>query len=127
MFPSTFDYRRANSVQEAIALLGQNPDAKIIAGGHSLLPAMKLRLATPPLLIDISKIQDLKGMRRTDDGAWRIGALTTHAEVAARCCTLAHAPVTATRARVTLFLSSVVTAAATPTTAKPDAGCGCLA
>ena len=50
MFPSTFDYRRANSVQEAVALLGQNPDAKIIAGGHSLLPAMKLRLATPPLI-----------------------------------------------------------------------------
>jgi len=82
MFPSTFDYRRANSVQEAIALLGQNPDAKIIAGGHSLLPAMKLRLATPPLLIDISKIKDLKGLRRMDDGAWLIGALTTHAEIA---------------------------------------------
>src|SRR5438105_13201535 len=83
MFPSQFEYRRANTMADAIELLSQNPDAKLIAGGHSLLPAMKLRLATPTLLIDISKIQDLKGMRRTDDGAWRIGALTTHAEVAA--------------------------------------------
>lgn len=82
MFPSAFDYQRANSVQEAIALLSQNPAAKLIAGGHSLLPAMKLRLATPPMLIDISKLSDLKGVRRTDDGGWWIGALTTHAEIA---------------------------------------------
>lgn len=82
MFPSNFEYRRANSVQEAVALLGQNPDAKLIAGGHSLLPAMKLRLATPPMLIDISKINDLKGIRQSGD-VWTIGALATHAEVAA--------------------------------------------
>jgi len=87
MFPTSFDYQRANSVQEAVALLGKNPNAKLIAGGHSLLPAMKLRLAQPTLLIDITRIQDLRGVRAADDGAIMIGALTTHAEVAAATLT----------------------------------------
>jgi carbon-monoxide dehydrogenase medium subunit len=81
MIPSSFEYQRANSVAEAVALLGQNKDAKLIAGGHSLLPAMKLRLAQPPLLIDISRIGELKGITMAD-GVWTIGALTTHAEIA---------------------------------------------
>ncbi len=84
MFPSSFDYQRANSVQEALALLSQHPDAKLIAGGHSLLPAMKLRLATPPMLIDISKIDDftMNAVSPTRDGGTLIGALATHAKIA---------------------------------------------
>lgn len=82
MIPSEFEYQRASSVQEAVALLGKNKDAKLIAGGHSLLPAMKLRLAQPPLLIDISRIGELKGISMKD-GIATIGALTTHAEIAA--------------------------------------------
>src|SRR2546425_2259453 len=81
MFPSSFEYQKAGSVAEAVALLGKNPEAKLIAGGHSLLPAMKLRLAQPSLLIDISRIQDLKGVKQVD-GAVMVGVLTTHAELA---------------------------------------------
>ncbi len=83
MFPTSFDYQRANSVQEAVALLSKNPNAKLIAGGHSLLPAMKLRLAQPTMLIDITRIKDLHGVSTAADGATMIGALTTHAEIAA--------------------------------------------
>lgn len=81
MFPTNFDYTRAGSVQEAVALLAKNPEAKLIAGGHSLLPAMKLRLAQPALLVDIAGIASLKGISQGAAG-WTIGALTTHAEIA---------------------------------------------
>jgi carbon-monoxide dehydrogenase medium subunit len=77
MFPSEFDYQRAQSIQEAIDLLGKHENAKLIAGGHSLLPMMKLRLAQPELLIDISHIPGLSGIR-ADNGSISIGALTTH-------------------------------------------------
>src|ERR1051326_496356 len=77
MFPSEFEYQRAQSVQEAIQLLGSHENAKLIAGGHSLLPMMKLRLAQPELLIDISHIDGLSGIR-ADNGSISIGALTTH-------------------------------------------------
>lgn len=81
MFPSAFDYTRVNSVQEAITLLSGNANAKLIAGGHSLLPAMKLRLSTPSLLIDISRIAALQGISESDNTVV-IGALATHAEIA---------------------------------------------
>jgi carbon-monoxide dehydrogenase medium subunit len=81
MFSATFDYVRANTVAEAISLLGQRPDARLIAGGHSIIPAMKMRLEEPATLIDIGRISDLKGIK-TLDGHVRIGALTTHAEIA---------------------------------------------
>jgi carbon-monoxide dehydrogenase medium subunit len=82
MNPSSFAYDRATTVQEAIALLGEHGDgAKLIAGGHSLLPIMKLRLAEPERLIDIGRIEALRGVRR-DDGVLVVGALTTHHEVA---------------------------------------------
>jgi carbon-monoxide dehydrogenase medium subunit len=77
MFPSAFEYQRAQSVQEAIDLLGKNENAKLIAGGHSLLPMMKLRLAQPELLIDISSIPGISGIK-ADNGSITIGALTTH-------------------------------------------------
>ena len=79
MIPPEFDYQRVNSVDEAISALGQGgEDAKLLAGGHSLLPLMKLRLAAPSLLIDIGGIEELRGFDRAN-GGWTIGALTTHA------------------------------------------------
>lgn len=82
MFPSPFQYHRAGSLDEALALLDQlGPDAKIIAGGHSLLPVMKLRLAEPTDLIDIAEISALKGVTTLPGGGIRIGALTTHEDL----------------------------------------------
>lgn len=81
MYPAKFDYYRAGSVAEAVALLQQHSDAKVLAGGHSLIPAMKLRLATPPALVDIGNVAELKGMGMSN-GAVRVGAMTTYAEVA---------------------------------------------
>ena len=81
MIPAPFDYVRAESVDQAIELLSGNDDAKIIAGGHSLLPLMRLRLARPALLVDISRIADLAYVRE-DDGQVAIGALTRHHDVA---------------------------------------------
>lgn len=77
MIAAPFDYVRASTVDEAITLLSQNEDARILAGGHSLIPAMKLRLAQPPLLVDIGGIKDLSYIRE-EDGQIRIGAMTTH-------------------------------------------------
>ena len=68
MKPAPFDYYRAESVKEAVALLGEHgPDAKILAGGQSLLPMMKLRLARPAVLVDINRVQDLKYVRADGD------------------------------------------------------------
>lgn len=82
MYASPFQYHRAGSVAEARRLLAAHPGAKILAGGHSLLPLMKLRLANPEALIDIGSIAELKGITATQDG-FRIGAGTTHATIAA--------------------------------------------
>jgi carbon-monoxide dehydrogenase medium subunit len=81
MIPAPFDYKAPTSVDEALQLLAEGgDDAKIIAGGQSLLPVMKLRLAAPELLVDLAKIDSLKGVR--DDGdAIIIGAMTPHFEV----------------------------------------------
>lgn len=81
MYPPKFDYYRANSLSEAFSLLQEHSGAKVIAGGHSLLPALKLRLADPGTLIDIGRIAELKGIT-ANGSAVRIGALTTHATVA---------------------------------------------
>ena len=80
MIPAQFDYARANSLEEALTLLAQDEDAKILAGGHSLIPAMKLRLTQPPLLVDIGRIKDLSYVRE-ENGQLRIGAATTHYQV----------------------------------------------
>lgn len=82
MVPAKFDYHRAGSVDEALELLGRHPGAKLLAGGHSLIPMMKLRLAQPPAVVDIGRVGELRGVQATDAGL-RIGALTPHAEVAA--------------------------------------------
>lgn len=91
MYAPSFDYYRARSVAEAHQLLAANPGAKILAGGHSLLPLLKLRLAAPPALVDIGRIPELKGISRQGDSI-RIGALTTHAELAASDDLRASAP-----------------------------------
>jgi aerobic carbon-monoxide dehydrogenase medium subunit len=80
--PAPFDYARAATVDEAIALLERlGPEARLVAGGHSLLPMMKLRLATPEHLIDINPLEDELGYIREEDGEVRIGALTRHRDV----------------------------------------------
>ena len=81
MIPAQFEYSAPATLSEALAALAQNPDAKALAGGHSLLPAMKLRLATPPALVDLRKIADLHGIS-ANGGGWRIGAMTTHDQIA---------------------------------------------
>ena len=80
MIATPFDYRSATSVEEAVRLLGGSPDAKVIAGGHSLLPLMKLGLAQPSLLVDIGRIAALRGVHQ--DGGITVGALTTHQALA---------------------------------------------
>jgi carbon-monoxide dehydrogenase medium subunit len=82
VIPAPFDYQRAGSVDEALALLAEHGDeAKLLAGGHSLLPLMKLRLALPQVLIDIGRIDELSFVEGDGD-AVRIGALTRHHDLA---------------------------------------------
>ncbi len=81
MIPAGFDYEVAESVDHAIALLGEREDAKLIAGGHSLLPAMRLRLARPSLVVDIGRLADLSYVKEEGDSI-AIGALTRHRDVA---------------------------------------------
>jgi len=96
MYAADFDYYRAGSAAEAADLLKNHPGAKLLAGGHSLIPLLKLRLSAPTALIDIGRVAELRGVTSSGDGI-RIGALTTHAEVAAsnlvreRCPMLAEA------------------------------------
>jgi carbon-monoxide dehydrogenase medium subunit len=80
MIPAQFDYARVDTLDEALSLLAQNEDAKVLAGGHSLIPAMKLRLIQPPLLVDIGRIKDLSYVREAD-GQIQIGAATTHYQI----------------------------------------------
>jgi carbon-monoxide dehydrogenase medium subunit len=95
MIPAAFDYVRAASVEEAVGLLGEHgDDAKLLAGGHSLLPLMKLRLATPAVLVDIGRIADLSYVR-AEGGEVRIGALTRHCDVEASDVLTEQAPLIA--------------------------------
>ena len=81
MIPTSFDYARATSLDDAIAKLGASGSAKLLAGGHSLIPLMKLRLSEPTTLIDIARIPGLAGISEKD-GKIQIGAATTHHAVA---------------------------------------------
>lgn len=81
MIPNTFDYQRASSLDEALGLVG-TPGTKVIAGGMSLLPLMKLRLASPDRLVDIGRLSELRGVRQLADGRLAVGALTTYSELA---------------------------------------------
>jgi carbon-monoxide dehydrogenase medium subunit len=81
VIPASFDYSVATSVDDAITMLVEGgDDAKALAGGHSLIPLMKVRLAVPTLLVDIGRLTELRGISR-ENGDFRIGALTTHAQV----------------------------------------------
>lgn len=91
MYAAPFDYHRARSIAEAQQLMAAHPGAKLLAGGHSLIPLMKLRLAAPATLIDIGRIPELRGVATAGDGL-RIGALTTHAELAASAAVRRAAP-----------------------------------
>jgi len=80
MIPPAFDYVVPKTLNEAVALLGQNPEAKILAGGHSLIPMMKFRLASPALLVDLNRLTGLAYLR--EEGGWlRIGAMTREADL----------------------------------------------
>jgi aerobic carbon-monoxide dehydrogenase medium subunit len=82
MIPSAFDYVAPESVDDAIAALRDGgEEAKLLAGGHSLLPLMKLRLAFPTLLVDLRRVPGLSGIER-ENGSFRVGAMTTHHQVA---------------------------------------------
>jgi aerobic carbon-monoxide dehydrogenase medium subunit len=94
-----FQYHRPQSLADAAKLLGSNPEAKVLAGGHTLLPTMKLRLASPKAIVDLSRIAELRGIEKKGN-TLVIGAMTPHAEVAASSvvrgaiaglCELAHA------------------------------------
>jgi carbon-monoxide dehydrogenase medium subunit len=81
MISAEFDYVVPESLEDAIQQLADGgEDAKLLAGGHSLLPLMKLRLAAPTLLVDLRKVPGLHGVQR-ENGSWRIGAMTLHAEL----------------------------------------------
>ena len=81
MIPARFDYVAPESLDEALsALRDGGEDAKVLAGGHSLVPLMKLRLAAPTLLVDLRRLPGLRGVQR-ENGHWRIGAMTRHADV----------------------------------------------
>ena len=82
MYSANFDYHRAKTLADAQRLLAAHPGAKLLAGGHSLIPLMKLRLASPSAVVDIGRLAELRGISRSGDSI-RIGALTTHAEIAA--------------------------------------------
>ncbi len=95
MIPAAFDYVRAGSAEEAISLIGEyGEDAKFIAGGHSLLPLMKLRLAQPTVLVDIGRISDLSYIRDAGDHI-AIGAMTRHMDVETSPVLAEHAPLLA--------------------------------
>ncbi len=92
MYPTSFEYHRAASVQDAVALLERyGEDAKLIAGGHSLIPVMKLRFATPGHLIDIGRIAGLTGVSESG-GQVIVGAMTRHTDVAASAVVRARLP-----------------------------------
>ncbi len=92
MIPASFDYVVADHAEDAIELLGKREDAKLLAGGHSLLPAMKLRLARPALIVDIGRIGDLSYVREDSDHI-AIGALTRHHDVAGAALLREHCPI----------------------------------
>jgi aerobic carbon-monoxide dehydrogenase medium subunit len=93
LIPGSFEYHRPTHLSEAIALLGQfDSDARLIAGGHSLIPMMKLRLAVPSHLVDLAGIAELKGVR-LDGGEIVIGAMTTQHEIIGDDLLAQHAPI----------------------------------
>ena len=99
MIPASFDYARPKTVAEAVSLLGENPEAKILAGGHSLIPMMRFRMATPAMLIDINRLEGLSYIK--EDGDWlEIGAMTRESELESSDVIQKNYPLLADTARV---------------------------
>ncbi|MBI3760753.1 MAG: xanthine dehydrogenase family protein subunit M [Chloroflexi bacterium] len=94
MYSANFDYYRPKTVAEALELLRKNKGARVLAGGHSLLPAMKLRVSSPSALVDIGRIKGLSGIKASK-AAVKIGALTTHAAIAASDAVVKACPILA--------------------------------
>jgi carbon-monoxide dehydrogenase medium subunit len=97
VIPASFDYEVAESIDDALRLLGSDPDAKLIAGGHSLVPALKLRIARPSKLVDIGRLSDLAYVREAGDQL-AIGALTRHKAVRDDPLLREHCPIVSTTA-----------------------------
>jgi carbon-monoxide dehydrogenase medium subunit len=81
VIPAAFGYQRPASLEEALRIIGSDSGAKVLAGGQSLLPVLKLRLGTVETLVDIGRLPELKGVRQLADGRLAIGAMTTYAEL----------------------------------------------
>lgn len=90
MIPAQFDYVAPSSVEEALAVLSEHDDAKVLAGGQSLLPVLRMRLNAPELVVDLGRIESLRGIREEGD-ALVIGAMTRHADVASDPLVAQHA------------------------------------
>ncbi|MFI5908919.1 FAD binding domain-containing protein [Dactylosporangium sp. NPDC051541] len=97
MIPVAFDYLRPSTVEEAVAALGSAEEGKVLAGGQSLLPVLRLRLAAPTVLVDLGAVPGLRGVH-LEEGTLVLGAMTTHAEVAASDLVREHAPLLASAA-----------------------------
>src|SRR5882762_5686196 len=101
MYPSKFHYEAPSSIEEALSLLQQYGDeAKILAGGQSLVPMMKLRFATPGVLVDINRLPGLDYHRRDTDGTLRVGALCRHRDLERSAVLPDHQPTRAAAACV---------------------------
>jgi aerobic carbon-monoxide dehydrogenase medium subunit len=94
MIPAAFDYVRPSTVEDAVGALAGADDGKVLAGGQSLIPVLRLRLAAPALLVDLGAIAELRGIR-VDGDELVVGAMTTHAEVMASPLVAEHAPLLA--------------------------------
>jgi carbon-monoxide dehydrogenase medium subunit len=99
MYPAAFEYHAPTSVKDALKLLGKLKDSKLLAGGHSLIPMMKLRLAQPKHVIDLGKVKGLTGIKE-DKGGFSVGAMTTHWEVESSKALKAKVPVVSETAAV---------------------------
>jgi carbon-monoxide dehydrogenase medium subunit len=94
MIPAAFDYAAPKTLAETFRLMKKHPRARVMAGGQSLLAMMKLRAATPPMVIDLGRIKALSYVKKTGQGL-AIGAMTTHHEIATSALVRRHAPVLA--------------------------------
>lgn len=92
MKPAPFVFHRAESLDDALGLLAEHPDAKPLAGGQSLIPAMNFRIAQPSALVDLNAVKELAGITATPTGGLRIGAMTRHLAVERSALVRAHAP-----------------------------------
>jgi carbon-monoxide dehydrogenase medium subunit len=90
--PAPFVFHRATSLGSALALLAEHPDAKPLAGGQSLIPAMNFRVARPSALVDLNAVRELRGITATASGGLRLGAMTRHAEIEGSELVRTHAP-----------------------------------